>query len=409
MFLFVVDSFNLGGTEKNMILLAKEVSKKYSVIVSSLISSGPLIELLELNKLEYFVSILNIDLCDLFYKNKIKYIYIARSGEHNDVYTKLFMEAKKCNCEIFEHNIFANYDNSYLNDYIDVHMFLSSSQILKYKSSVMKCSPRTLNEINVGILPNIICNADITITKEFSRNYLGIPQDAFVVGFVGRGAIDKFDYINIAVWMKLSKKIKNLFPVVRTLPKEYKEEFLTYFGENCKVLPLTLDALELNATYASMDIFFNLSIIGESFGIGMIDAMSYGVPSIVDAKEDYYIKDNTQVEHILISGAGYIGSDVNSIVESVIGYYDATDKEKENISIKAKEYAKKFSPYNVSGMFLNIILTNKITLKSINTKKVKYDILSNLSWSKKLIFITRVVKIFVISTIRSIDFFCKKS
>lgn len=355
--LFAIESLDIGGMQKNLVMLAEAMQQRgHLTHVVALVSGGAYEQVLQQAGIHFSLSPTETELEKLFLQMRFDLLYMARSGHKNPRFTPLLKQASKHHVSVFEHNIFANVDKSDDASMIDLHLFLSRSQIGKYAAKYRLSNlPWERCQHKIAILPNIVTQSAFLLTKQESRMLLEIPENAFVVGSVCRPDMEKFGRKAFEAWKLAKKTFPDLYPIVRTLPQELEQEFRNVFGDNGKILEKTLDEKQIAATYQAMDLFFNFSTIGESFGIAILEAMSFGIPVVVDKKYRFMKHDNAQLEHIDASGSGFIVNDIKEVPPLIRIFRETDQATRETYVNNARNYAKDFTPEKVAIAFEELI------------------------------------------------------
>lgn len=154
-------------------------------------------------------------------------------------------------------------------------------------SNVVSKLNRKCKTIYNGInLERLIVNRSNEETKSFRQEH-GIPEDAFVVGRLGRIAIDKC----LEEWLLASKKFvetglckKPYFLIVGDEPENYRG-YLAKLKVMAASLPLRNVVFvpateEIGRAFSAMDVFMYPSPT-EGFGLAYIEAMAAGVPTLL--------------------------------------------------------------------------------------------------------------------------------
>ncbi len=122
--------------------------------------------------------------------------------------------------------------------------------------------------------------AEVDKHRKDIRDELGIPQDAFVVGIIGRMETKGHDIL-IKAFNHLYAKYKNLYVVLVGEGAQYKtnKELIEKLGVTDRAIltGFRTDAEKLNAGF---DIFALLSTGGEMFPNAILESMSYAHPFI---------------------------------------------------------------------------------------------------------------------------------
>lgn len=153
-------------------------------------------------------------------------------------------------------------------------------------------------------------------TGESLRDEYGVPDDAPVVGKIGRRAPEKWGQITVSGFEHLARRHPEARLMLVGVPGKI-QRVIRRRGLEDKVV--YVDELELGSVsdfYASIDVLAHSSAIGESFGYVIAEAMANRVPVVVDSTP---MRDNAQVELVSNGVNGYVAN-------SAAAYGDAIAK-----------------------------------------------------------------------------------
>lgn len=212
---------------------------------------------------------------------------------------------------------------------------------------------------NIYVINNFISFSSTEIKGETSikiRELYNIPADSKIVLYVGNISMRKNQKIMVEAYLKLSDTIKHhvyvLFcgnikddgnTVMEMINQCDYKEHLILCGNIAKE--------DMKFYYDQVDAVALLSI-SEGFGLGLIEGMHYGLPSIaskaIESFEDLYSQDSV------------IGVDVNNLDDVVKGLETLLNHRWDNQKIK--NHSLKFESKNQIGLYLSVF--NKISSKS---------------------------------------------
>jgi len=145
----------------------------------------------------------------------------------------------------------------------------------------------------------LYCPIEKPLTKENLRGELGIGENIFVLGRVGRNADDIHDSISLRAYKEIETDA-TLFLVMAPPPRMVKEA--KELGiKNIRYLEPTVDDLFLSRFYNTIDVLAHARADGETFGCVIAEAMIHGKPVI----SHYSNQRNAQAE-LLQEGCGFV-------------------------------------------------------------------------------------------------------
>lgn len=161
------------------------------------------------------------------------------------------------------------------------------------------------------------------------RGYLGIPEDAYVVGYTGRTSSEK----NIQKLMKAVSFIDNAYLVISGWRSHYDLEEAAIFAGIPKDRFIFLPAVErVGDTLALLDCFVSCSS-QEGFGLSVMEAMLFGLP-------------------VAASNVGIVKSLTNQYVDIGCSVFEPEESARSitNYILKAKPCSVDISKYTASSM-----------------------------------------------------------
>jgi len=204
---------------------------------------------------------------------------------------------------------------------------------------------------NVKMIYNIIELKEENISKSKAREILNLPEDKFIIGYIGR--------------ISEEKEIENLLIALRDLKNEIKNLFCLIVGDDFKnggeKIKLIKKIKELNLEeyvkffewqknpenyYISLDLFVHpREKTFEPLGRNVIEAMGYGTPICVSEKFSWLIEDKKN---------GFIFNK-NSLSKKILEIY----KEKEYLKIisenEKKFFKERFKNEKIVSEFIKIL------------------------------------------------------
>lgn len=306
---------SLGGDAKNLCMLALEQQKWARVsVVTQLQDPGVRAE--ELNKQNIAV-ISGIDspakLTAFLDENPGEIIAIMhRNGKTDAKETALIETFFKAGIPCFEYNTFSRVDLS-TDQYFLGHAHLSRAALLDYAkrkgSSVFALTSHAAIGYALSI-PQLIDKQE----AKLSRERLGIADDEFVVLKIQRPDLRKWNPLPaLAVSRLLNNKLKVRL-LVQSAPSARQDWLKDQLDNSVTLLPPTADADKLRQTFAASNCVANYSNIGETFGLGLAEGMSYALPVIVNSTPRL---DNAQIELCQHEVTGLVANTISALASAI--------------------------------------------------------------------------------------------
>jgi glycosyltransferase involved in cell wall biosynthesis len=168
-------------------------------------------------------------------------------------------------------------------------MFFVSRWLLENRAQWAAQDPRA------GVLYNPI---EVPCSADSLRHALGIPEDAFVVGRIGRADPGIHDPISLRAFRQIENP-KTYFLAISP-PENMLRQAKTLNLTNFVALPPTADEVFLSKFYNTIDVLAHARRDGETFGCNIAEAMMHG-RTVVSHHSPYM---NAQQE--VIGDAGYV-------------------------------------------------------------------------------------------------------
>lgn len=271
------NKFTVGGGERKVQIYSQGLNKKYFEIYFVFLDDG--LNVMKKDGDKFIVS--KDKLVSFIKKNSIDIFYSFTAKLSNS----LISEIKDSSIYINSVNFTPLYDS----DLNSLNLIISKTDFLKIKDlneSKMNNAYVVYNPINTSkwIKLNSKSNS--------YRNYFKNKNIKFVVGRLGRAEPTKWSFLILATLFKLSKnKNYNYGFVFAGIPLLYRK-FLNLlvskrFKENILYLPQLVGDKDLAKFYNSIDLFWQTSYIGESFGNVIAESFCFKVPVITDFKNFY--------------------------------------------------------------------------------------------------------------------------
>jgi glycosyltransferase involved in cell wall biosynthesis len=372
--LYVTPSLNIGGAEKHVVFLASKFKKGHKVRLLSMFAEGPLINILKNNSIDVeFIAHPYIRISDkILLNNSYNYIqsFFGKKKDKvklpNDSKVRIMIRERKIKDAI----------KKFKPDILHVHT-LHCSDVLKwgYELGIKKrvfthhniLSTRHHNQDIARLSKNIEYATDITFVSDFQKTDLievlkkdiNGPVISPISGFSGnvKNLPEHFpEVVKLGTLSNLApvKGVAYLLEAINLLYKnginvklyiagdgEYRSHLQEIASSlECSHIVHFMGRLstteELDKFYRKIDVFV-LPSFSESFGIVLVEAMSYGLPVIASdlpaVKE--IISDNC-------NGLLFHPGDVEGLVQKIKLLAGNDALRKQIISNAIKSYSEKF-------------------------------------------------------------------
>lgn len=330
----------MGGTEKAAQLFMKYIDKDKFNVYAAGWRGGPREALVRDLGIEIYIEENQNKIIEWIKSKNIDIAHVHRAGNEEHILIETFKKAGvKC---IVEHNIFAQVDNSSDNKEIDAHIFVSNTQLEFYKTR-----SKTTNIENLFALYNPVENDSFLPKKQ--HEYC-----APIFGRHSRDDINKWSLVNIQILPIVKKEVPNAKFHVIGLPAQYREAIRRMKCEDMLVeFPMTSDQDEIIKFLNGLTVYTHGSLIGESFGIGIAEAMATGLPVITHRGGD-----GAQAELVLDGVNGIVCQENNfkEYAAAVIYLLKNSEAEAKRMGLKGVEFANKFDARKVTKQLENILI-----------------------------------------------------
>jgi len=247
-------------------------------------------------------------------------VIIHRNGRNESIETSLLASLRSSGIPCFEYNTFARFDPATAGLWTG-HLHLSRTSMMQYAKR------KGVSPLNMPGHAAIGYAVDVpnTITWEersSARQTLGIDQKAFVVLRLLRPDLRKWDPLPVLAVHRLMQENLPVHLVVRSVPKVRERWVQQNCGSSLTLLEPTDMAPDLRLTLAAADCLVNCSQIGETFGLGLAEAMAVGLPVIVNATPQM---DNAQIELCLHESNGLVANTVSALTNALRYLFERPD------------------------------------------------------------------------------------
>lgn len=320
-----IRDLGLGGDAKNLVSLANEQAKWAHVsILTQENESGQRVDQLK-PEIDVVSNMVASDKLTLWVANdKPDVLIVHRNGAPNVVETAVVEAFCRVGVSCFEYNTFARVDVT-TDQLWTGHIHLSRASLFQYAK---RRGVPPLDLVNqkaigyaVGVARDTVNDTEydtisgITSTeKEKSRQFLQIPKDAFVVARIVRPDLRKWDPMPVFAVEKLLKVKIPAYLVLRAAPLERHGWIKSKLGGSVVFLEPSSREEDIRLTLASADVVVNYSVIGETFGLAIAEAMMAGLPVIVNSTPHM---DNAQIEFCRHGERGLVANSVSSLTDAL--------------------------------------------------------------------------------------------
>ncbi|MGV8163184.1 MAG: glycosyltransferase [Candidatus Nanoarchaeia archaeon] len=219
------------------------------------------------------------DLIEFIKKNKVDYVYIS------NIITKQEILILKKHTTILTN---VNFSSNYVDDPDVLNLFISKTLYLKTNNK---------NQSNSYVVYNPI---DI---KYWTRKYKKNDNSPLTIGRIARAEPNKWDYLILKTLIELDRQKNYKYKFIFVgLPKLYdfaiKFKLSKRMRQNISIQTEIKDTNKIADFYNSIDIYWQASAVGETFGNTIAEAFCFKKPVITDSKDFLTNKnvDNSQIE-----------------------------------------------------------------------------------------------------------------
>jgi len=298
----------LGGDAKNLVALAREQSKWARVSVLTQESqTGPRANGLSDSSVVVVSDMVPENLAEWLNGNRTDILIVHRNGAPNKIETTIVEIANQNGTSCFEYNTFARVDKATDNLWAG-HLHLSRASLAQYARR-RSMSPFDLKNHKAIGYAVPLTPAITTEERAEARKLLNVPDGSFVVLRLARPDLRKWDPLPVLAMRKLKREIKTCL-MLRAAPLERSAWIRSLLDESAILLEPSVLEVDLRRTLAASDVLVNYSVIGETFGLALAEAMASGLPVIVNSTPKM---DNAQVELCRHGQRGLVANSVSSL------------------------------------------------------------------------------------------------
>ncbi len=384
----IVNDLGPGGTQRvaqNFTLGYKKFGYHASILAYN--SGGIRKQILEDNQIDVFIGGKQDSDFELSLQDACKWspniLHIHTSGLYEVRVAEILTYFKKKinNIYIIHTNVFGRVDYTENIHFIDLHLHLSSWSLWKWQnwSNIIKPKPIGVVIPNLVDTDSFFKESDDKVEK--FKNQIGIPANAFIFGRIGQPIYSKWSEIIIKAFTKFATNNFNTYLLLVGMPPEFDNLILNLNDDIRKrivLIPFINGDENLRICYSSIDVFLHASIIGESFGLVLTEALLCETPVITLAN---LYKDNSHPEVVGHYRGGIVVNNLNEMVRSMNLLYTNSDL-RTNLSINGKIWVRE--NFEIQIVIKKIDVLIKILLSTNGNKSLILDKL------KKSRFITEI-------------------
>lgn len=355
----------LGGDAKNLVSLANEQIKWARVsVLTQANEPGSRANQLNAQVVVAPDMVASEKLISFIETNRPDVLIVHRNGAPNSTETALVEAFGKAGVACFEYNTFARVD-AFTDHLWAGHIHLSRASLLQYarrrgvapldldRHKAIGYAVSVAGGIDGGTASSITGSITL-LEKQEARKILNVPEDTFVVARLVRPDLRKWDPLPVLAMEKLQKKRKSCL-VLRAAPAERYAWVKARLGNAVILLEPSAADIDVRRTLAASDVVVNYSVIGETFGLAMAEAMMAGLPVIANSTP---AMDNAQIEFCRHNQRGLIANSVSSLAGALLYLSDNADKKKE-LALAGRTYMEKtFAPAVVEARLRKFIIAS---------------------------------------------------
>ncbi len=218
---------------------------------------------------------------------------------------------------VMQTNVFGRLDNPKENAWTNFRLFISwTSCVQAARRSFLQLNKDFFRRAGVAVYPLAADDGPATSERGYFRREHGIKADEILFGRLSRPEPNKWTNLPIEGFRIAARRHPNLKLLLREPPPAVIRELQSAPDrKRFVILPATSDPTELSRTMASIDAVLHTSLMGESFGYGIAEAMNYGKPVITNSTP---WADQAQIELVRHEECGFIASTPRTIARAIL-------------------------------------------------------------------------------------------
>lgn len=373
--LHLVDRFSLGGTEKTMQILVKELNAQgeFTVHAGAWSEGGAREE--ALRAITPHIEIFHRDasrLVEYIHTHNIELVHVHRSN--NGILEAIRAIKEQSHVKIVETNVFGKLTGDAAEQLVDFRLLVSYFCAQRLQKALNVSFEEFSRTHRVTYNPIDLSEFGTSSPEEIEifRNTHGIAKNATVLGRVGRADDTKFGRMCIEMMPSVLKKYPNthllLLSASDRIAALIKRKGLE---QSITILPETSSDEELNRFYHSIDVLTHSSLIGESFGCTLAEAMLSQLPIVVNSTPYF---DNAQIELVDNGSTGYVVDNTRSYANAVIDLIEHPER-RTQFGKEAQKKAQRYSSATIAAETMKIYeyLLHSTPLPAMNDFSEEYE------------------------------------
>jgi glycosyltransferase involved in cell wall biosynthesis len=283
--LHVNSSFGYGGTEKNMTTIARNMDEDFSSFFCCTGDPGPRYEILEEEGFDILDSGEKQEVLKFLEEEEIDIVHIHGASSIVEEFIEELSEMVEAVVKTDNFG-WPNQDEKAVRENIDAYIF--PSRFCSYRFRTL-CDG-VLPEEKIYTVYNAVDEVNSGIEYDL-REDLDISEDSVVIGKIGRPDPNKWssDLVDALESVEDSGVVLLLLNPPEKIQESLEDKNLDIDVKGASDIPVG----EIGSFYNTIDILAHTSFIGETFGYVIAEAMSYGVPPVVESTP---MRDNAQIE-----------------------------------------------------------------------------------------------------------------
>lgn len=352
--LHLVDAFTLGGTEKTMQIGVQAIAKDSAITVhaGAWIASGPREAMLREFTPHVVVFNESADaLVAYITEHDIDLVHVHRSDVSSTVVLDIL--STRTDVRIVETNVFGKITNRAVESAVDMRLLVSQFCAVRLQQQLGTSHDAFSAKHRVVYNP-LPLEYPFTITAQEQaafRTRIGVDVDTPLLGRVGRADDKKFGPMVLRMLPRVIVQHPNVRLVLQSASSRVQRYIArTGLDAHVIVLPETSDERALATLYASVDMVTHASLIGESFGCTIAEAMAMGAPVVVNSTP---YADNAQVELVDNGITGYVVDNAHSYAAAVNALLNDASVRKQ-FGDAGSQKAKGFAGDRIAAMWIEV-------------------------------------------------------
>jgi glycosyltransferase involved in cell wall biosynthesis len=299
-------SFGYGGTEKNMNTIARNLKEEFSSFFCCTGDPGPRYHVLKKEDFDILNSEEKQEILKFVEEEEIDIVHIHGASSIVEEFIEELSEMVEAVVKTDNFG-WPNQDDKVVRENIDAYIFPSKFCSYRFRTLCEGALP----EEKIYTVYNAVDEIDAGIEYDL-REALGIGRDTVVIGKIGRSDPNKWssDLVDALENIHNSNVVLLLLNPPEKIQKTLEDKNLDIDVKGASDISVG----EIGSFYNTIDILAHTSFIGETFGYVIAEAMSYGVPSVVESTP---MRDNAQIELVDNEENGFVVASDKGLSDAV--------------------------------------------------------------------------------------------